>query len=264
MWIFCCGMHQSGSTVQYLLTKEIVESNGKGKAIGFLGKRQFGELYHQYGHQYENIVIKSHRFVPDAIPLFEKGEARAIYVYRDLRDTIVSAINKNNCKFNYFNISNSIKNKLKQYYQWQSVNHILVSRYEDMITDLQEEARRIGQHLGIDVSEDFASELAQKYSLEQQKKRIASFDYEKYGVKFKPNVYYDPETQLHNNHINSGKFEQWKTELSPLQVAFIEARAYDWLIAHGYPISQSWLKRKSMTVFMPIETSYLVLKRLLK
>ncbi len=254
MWIICCGMPRSGSTVQYQLTKEIVENNGNGKAIGFVRKSEYKELYHKYNGQCKNIVIKSHRFIPDAVPLFEEGNAKAIYVYRDIRDAVLSRIKKRNITFKCSEALELVQLNLGTYYQWQYVSPILISKYEDMVADLKSEALRIGQHLEIEVSEEYASELERKYSIEQQKKRIASFNYEIKGVKQKRwNAHYDKETQLHSNHIRSGKTEQWKTDLSSMQVALIEERAYDWLMAQGYLVSQSWLKRKSSAIILTVQ-----------
>ena len=81
--------------------------------------------------------------------------------------------------------------------------------------------------------------------MEEQKKRIAKIDYLAGNtIKKKSGAYVDQETLLHNNHIRSGKSEQWKTGLAPLEVAFIEEHAYEWLVTLNYPISQNWLKRK--------------------
>ena len=34
-WIICCGMVRSGSTLQYQIVKDIVESKDIGKGLGF-------------------------------------------------------------------------------------------------------------------------------------------------------------------------------------------------------------------------------------
>ena len=243
MWIFCCGMPRSGSTVQYQLTKEIVETQLKGKALGHVSLGKFDKMYHQYHTKNEYVVLKCHGFPPAARQLFAKGEGKAIYVYRDIRDVVVSKLNKRQFNFEKVNVSHLLKKNLRRYYQWQSVDDILVSKYEEMIEDLQREAIRIGDYLGLHLTEQFVEQLAQKYSMEKQKQRIANFDYQNYGIETKVGVYYDPESLLHDNHIYSGKSEQWKSELSSLQVAFIEAKAGDWLVDRGYHLSQGWLKR---------------------
>jgi len=250
MWIFCCGMPRSGSTVQYLLTKEIVENQGVAKIIGFVRKKEFADLYQESFAQYKYIIVKSHRYIPQALPLFESGQAKAVYTYRDMRDVVLSRIKKRSMDFGYDVALRIVRLNLNSYHQWQRVSPILVSRYEEMITDLKQEALRIASFLEIEISDDFAVGLAQKYSLAEQIKRIANIDAQgKNTRQTKIGAYYDQEMQLHSDHIRSGKSEQWKTEMSPMQIAFIEGRAYKWLLEHNYPISQSWLKR-NISVFM--------------
>jgi len=246
MWIVCCGMPRSGSTVQYLLTKDIVENTGTGKAVGFVNNQVFDDIYQENNFKYERIVIKTHRAFPSVLSLFDRKEAVAIYVYRDMRDVVLSRIHKKNKnRFNYENVDRFVHLNIKSYLQWLSVSPVLISRYEEMVEDLEREALRIANILGVEITKSFASKLAGKYSLEKQKKRIASIDYEGKNVKRKKSgVYVDLETQLHNNHIRSGKSGQWEYELTPQQIAFIEEHAYDWLVSLNYPISQSWIKRK--------------------
>lgn len=249
MWIFCGGMHRAGSTVQYLLTKEIVEYSGTGKALGYVKKQVFPEIYQKNQSQYKNIVVKSHRVFPDIVKLFECSEAVAVYVYRDLRDTVVSKIKKSEDSFQYSQVLKRIQLNLRSYYQWQQVSPILVSRYEEMVNNLEQEAIRISNFLGLEISSEFAANLANKYSINEQKKRISNIRNNSTNIKeTKSGSIVDQETLLHDNHIHSGASEQWKSELTPIQVAFIEDQACEWLIAHDYPISQSWLKRKAATI----------------
>jgi hypothetical protein len=248
MWVFCCGMIRSGSTVQYHLTKDIVEVKMGGVALGAIVEpHEFSELYDQHAHTGGTFVIKCHEFVPDAIPLFEGGEAKAVYVYRDIRDVIVSHLWKTRTAFRETTVRKLLHSMLAAYYEWNNLGDILVSEYEEMVADLKQEALRIAEYLGIDISESFALELAKKYSIEQQKRRIQSFDYQSGGVRVGPHLY-DPVTLLHDNHIRSGKCGQWMTELSPLQVGLIEEVAHDWMTDRGYSISQSWFIRKCSLV----------------
>ena len=250
MWIFCCGMGGSGSTVQYLLTKEIVEHYG-GRALGFCHPRSFDALFQQHDGTAPLLVVKTHAFPPAAATLFAQGAAQAIYIYRDLRDTIATHIRKNpQHDFNQLaHIVHLLLKRRTQYNSWKQVEPRLVSRYETMIQDQTTEALRISRFLKLDITEPFAAEIAQKYSLDAQRERIAAFDFQQHGVNRGFGRYYDPVTQLHKSHIGTGQAGAFKTALKPVQIALIEALASTWLTAHNYPLTQRWyLQRCSLLV----------------
>jgi hypothetical protein len=251
MWIFCCGMIRSGSTVQYEITQDIIETQAGGKGLGFVRPQQFIDLSSRHDAREQHFVIKCHAFIADALPLFVTGQARAIYVYRDLRDVVVSMMRKQRRDFDSRWVRGLLRNCLTASREWQNVGHILVSRYEDMVGDLRGEAHRIAEHLGMQISDQYARELADKYALEQQKRRIQGFDFRSVGIRTESGSWMDPKTLLHDDHIHSGASGHWKTKLLPLQVAFIEACAQDWMVRHGYSLSQSALMRRySQLVFI--------------
>ena len=99
MWVFCCGMVRSGSTVQYQLTAEIVESVGVGRALGCAEREQFSQLQTQYMGEKGFLVVNCHKYFEEAAELISEGEAKAVYIYRDIRDVIVSIMNKNKTSF---------------------------------------------------------------------------------------------------------------------------------------------------------------------
>ncbi len=237
-------MTQSGSTLQYLLSKEIVAKHG-GKTLGNLGGQSLDKLIQLFDGSYPYLLIKTHAFPAAANRLFDESRAGAIFVHRDLRDSIVSNRRKHtHLNFDRLTVIEQItRTKLAQQAGWQAIDHKLVSRYDIMSADIKTEALRISQFLQLDITDEFATELAEKYALKAQKKRIAGFDFEKHGIK-KRHTYFDPVTQLHSNHIGTGLSGQYKTELRPIQIALIEALAEEWLIKHQYPLSQSWELRQ--------------------
>ena len=91
-----------------------------------------------------------------------------------------------------------------------------------MISDLKQEALRIARHLGIDITDAFALDLAEKGALDQQIKRIQDFDYQHRGIRLGENLTIDPETLLLSNHMCSGRCGPWKNVLSLPEVTFIE------------------------------------------
>ena len=165
-------MRRSGSTLQYQLVKEIVECKNIGKGLGWVDPQQFHHLRTKHMTGYRFLVIKCHSYIEEIKELYSKGEAKAIYSYRDLRDVVVSIMNKNQISFWQVLRSGYITSIIEEYTKWNTLDNILVSQYEDMITDLLQETIRIADYIEIELDETLASSIAGKFMIEQQSKRI--------------------------------------------------------------------------------------------
>ena len=252
MLVFCCGMMRSGSTLQYQLAAEIVESSGLGNRMGWVDSGNIQKIKNHYLNQEMFHIVKCHNYLDESTEIFLNGEAKAIYVYRDIRDVVVSLMNKFNLSYYEIVKRGFIETIVKAYYDWTRLENTLISRYETMIENIAQEARRIAEYLGIEISEATAKRLDQKYSLNNQIQRIRQFDYQKGGVNLRSGEILDPKTLLHANHIFSGKSGQYKTELSRIQISLIESKAYRSLVEVDYPISQPWILRMAVSMAFPL------------
>jgi hypothetical protein len=52
-------------------------------------------------------------------------------------------------------------------------------------------------------------------------------------------VSYDPVSNLHVDHIRSGRSGEWRTVFTRVEVAMIEDRTKEWLVANKYALSLS-------------------------
>jgi FkbM family methyltransferase len=235
-------MKRSGSTLHYQLVKEIVESKKLGKGVGWTERDGFADFIAKYGDQDLFLVVKCHNFVKEAGELLSSGKAKGIYVYRDLRDVIVSMMNKTGSSFSQIMRSNFLTSILSDYKSWKQFDGILISSYEEMLENLPDEVLRIAHHLGIEISNTTAATIAKKYSIDNQKDRIKDFDYAKHG-KAADGCVYNPYSLLHHDHIHSGKVGTWKASLLPLEVALLEKREHWWFQERSYSLSQTWMIR---------------------
>jgi len=245
MWIFCCGMPRSGSTVHYQLTADLVETQGIGKRVGYVDPLSLEALESLKNEESDDklLVVKCHNYSEQAAELISSGKGKAIYVYRDIRDAMVSYMNR--CSISFEKAmrldGGFVETTLSSYYKWNSVDTILVSQYEDMVDNLKEEVIKIAEFLGLRITDEIAMSLARKHTLIQEFQHIRHFDYEQEGTQINNTHWegsYDPKTQLHQNHIRSGKQQQWKYFLSNYQLLQVEAIAHEWLKERGYPLSQ--------------------------
>ncbi len=243
-WVFCCGMKRSGSTLHYNLTAELVERCGAGKRVGPAQYGRFETLFLNFDGEPGYLVTKAHRFVPQAVPLYLQGRARIVFVWRDVRDVIVSLMDA--WQESFFDIvfkRKSVQDVLSAFARWAAFPNALVTRYEDLVADYEREIRRIAEYLGLEPDDDLVREIAEQYDIQRIRQRIETFDFEKEGVKAEAKGPYDPRTLLYTWHVKSGKPKRWKERLTPLQVAIVERLAYRWLKEQGLEITSSRFMR---------------------
>ena len=243
MWIFCCGMRRSGSTLQYQITAHLVESAGRGNRVDWVKPSEFPELARQNANVEGWKVFKNHVCTKAMAEEFHRQNALGVYCYRDPRDVVVSSLQKWNFSFDNLWRSGVLQQDLENYERWTRLPGVLVSRYEDMIRDLAAEVSRIAGHLQIRLDRDTAEQIAAEYSLARQRERIALSTHGDNLCDGFGQDRFDRHTLLHTNHIRSGIAGGWRKVLSPQEVAVIEHHLRDWLRAHGYELSLSGIER---------------------
>lgn len=238
MWIFCCGMPRSGSTLQFQITAQLIEEAGLGKRIETVRPTEFGKLRKQYAADPAWKVFKAHTCTDKMEKEFQRQNAAGVYVYRDLRDVVLSTMRKSEKTFDELWDMGFLEDRFEEYRRWTALPRVLVSRYETIIADLPAEVQRIAAHLGMALSAEAAQRIAADHSLERQRERIAAAVKNgdlRAGVV--QGIYYNPTTNLHANHIHEGAIGGWKKVLSREQVERLEAKAGDWLLAHYYELA---------------------------
>ncbi len=245
MLVICCGMMRSGSTLQYQLTVAILEKTQKGIGLGEIRNGDCQQLLQAHSSD-QMQVVKVHQFrhLKGVETAIAQGQAKGIYSYRDIRDVTASLMKMRKASFEKLMFqTGEIQECLRDFYHWTKLDNLLISRYEVMVNNLTEEVLRIADHLNINLSKEEATIIADEYQIERQKSRISNWK----NNQEKDSKFYDPKSLLHANHIDSGASNKWKTALTPVQVAYLETKAKDWLISHNYPLSQpilmDWLSQ---------------------
>lgn len=240
MWVFCCGMYRSASTLQFQITSQLVKEANIGQQIGWIDAKRFAETQTIYAHAPGWQVIKVHLCTDAIATEFIKGNAIGIYISRDIRDVFVSYLKQRQKPFDYLWQVGFIEECLENYKIWTNLPVVLISKYEEVMHNLTHEVQRIAQHLNLEVSPTRCQEIATAYDISQQKQRIAQFKQKLLQTTLNPNDhremvdYHDEETLLHINHIDSAKAGRWQDDLSASEVALIEHKVDDWCEANGY------------------------------
>jgi hypothetical protein len=229
-------MPRSGSTLQFQLTAHLVEWAGLGERVEWVRPEEFPRLRSKYSGRAGWKVFKSHACTREIRAEFDLHNAKGVYVYRDVRDVVVSRMRKRDQTFNVLWQGGGLDNLLSGFDRWTSIHGVLVSRYEDMVVQPAGEVDRIARHLGIRIRRDECENVASQYTVAQQFQRIR--EAEAAGrLEDRDGFRYDPKSNLHVNHIRSGKSGEWRHVLTHTQVALIEERAKRWLLANGYALS---------------------------
>jgi len=264
MWIFCGGMPRSGSTLQFQLTAHLVEHAGLGMRVEWVRPAEFPVLRAKYAAYAGWKVFKIHHFTPAIAAEFAAKNAKGVYIFRDVRDVIVSRMRKTGRSFDALWTVGFLERVLDAFEGWTGLAEVLVSRYDAVVIDVAAEAARIAAHLGLDVSRLECERVAEEYTVARQRERIHEA-IETGRLERAAEAYYDPVSNLHINHIRSGRSGEWRMALSAEELAMVEDRAEEWLVANGYPLTlwrwhRAWLKRRytwrhrPMSPAMPFET----------
>jgi len=236
LWVFCCGMIRSGSTLQYQLAAGLVEVCGTGRRSRYVSENRFAELLTEYKEISGLIVVKAHLLTPAMEDLLIDRRALSIGCYRDIRDVAVSIMRKWNVTFEELVANRWLDRAIEMLESWSLHPRHLLSKYEDVRDNPAREVLRIASHLSIDCSDRLAVDLADAFSIEQQRRRVQIIAEKKASLNIEGD-YWDKESLLHHNHLFSGGSGDWKNMLTQQQVKILESRHRDWLLAKGYCLS---------------------------
>jgi hypothetical protein len=245
MWVFCCGMQRSGSTLQFQIAARLVEQAGRGRRLAWVEPGRFPELRDRYADEPGLKVFKNHVCTDAMAAEFTRGNAVGIYSYRDPRDVFVSNMRKYACSFEELWCGGFLETSLWNYRRWTGLPRVLVSRYETMIGDLPAEVQRIAAHLGIALDPQACQQLAREFSVDKQQQRIAGFGAEALKDGY-AGARYDPESMLHTDHLQGGVVGGWRGRLRKGELALIENAAAGWLSEHGYELSLGPWQRRAL------------------
>jgi hypothetical protein len=254
MWVFCCGMFRSASTLQFQITVRLVKEAGIGQPIGWIDVKRFAEVRDRHPDCSANDsrlnVIKAHICTAAIAEEFWQDRAIGIYIFRDIRDVYASMMKQRQKSFDFLWNEGFLEACLENYKSWTSLPNVLVSRYETVIRDLAAEVKRIADHLGIFLSGTDCATIAADYQIEIQQERVKQFRETLLQTALNPNDhreivdYHDEETLLHMNHIDSARVDRWKEDLTESEVGQLEESVIEWCRKNHHS-PETFLRRTS-------------------
>lgn len=243
MWVFCCGMYRSASTLQFQITTRVIKDAGRGQQVGWIDANRFLEVRDSYANYTGLKVVKVHRFTEPIGWEFTQNKAMGIYTFRDMRDIYASMMQQQQKSFTdiwNWQGRDFIETCLENYKKWTELPEVIISNYEEILQNIPREVKRIAQHLNIDIHLSECQKIAADYSLEMQQERIKQFRDKLLQMQRHPDDhreivdYHDEDSLLHMNHIDAVKSGRWIEDLSAEEVALIENKIKDWCRFNKY------------------------------
>jgi len=225
-------MIRSGSTLQFQVAAELLEQQGIGRRVEYVSEAEFPMLEARCRDMRGHKVFKAHRCTTELEQLCRNGKAVVLYSYRDLRDVAVSASRKFGLTLNDLIERGWLDQAIVDGTRWCAQPRVLISRYEEFITNLTLEVERTAQFLGLLTTRSQAEQIAASLSIDKQRQRIREvMPVAAEATPAEPR--FDPYSLLHHNHIHLGEVGGWRT-LSLADQARLTERYGWWLAAHGY------------------------------
>lgn len=229
MWVFCGGMQRSGSTLQYQLAARIVEAANAGQRVTWMPSGELDIRLKDYRGPGID-VIKTHVPTQGVIDRVTDGFARALYIYRDLRDVIVSTMHRYGISFDRVWNEGMINNAVDYGRTWEGLPRVLTQRYEELSVNLLQGVDEICNHIGLNASMPDKVHIAAGHLIHRQRQRIGNIP---------KGIAWDQYELLHRRHISpaNGVSGQWRIALDNGQIKMVEQRYGGWLTGHGYRLS---------------------------
>ncbi len=194
MIVLCVGMPRAGSGWHYNLIHDLMQTTGCADArdirtryhlekiltevncnIGVLSARRLA-MVSVPALAGNTFVIKAHAGPTTASRLLARlGLLRISYIYRDPRDAMLSAYNfgqralskgRPNAFSHLTDFGRSldfISDYVRIWEAWMCEKNVLISRYEDLLTNYPAEAQRLAAYLGLDTQRPEVQAVMEKY-----------------------------------------------------------------------------------------------------
>lgn len=221
--IIVCGMQRSGSTLLFNIIIEILKEKDNDVDTFFDEEIKYKNLL---ANERSSIVKKNHTYLTLVANRIKEGKSIGFFTHRDIRDVIVSSIQKgwlnnidewiSNLRIKYM-INNSIL--------YAKTPNMHIFSYEQLMNSKIEVILEVAKILEVPLTEDAIERIENNTSIKRTKKKLQSIPE---GVKL------EFADQLHKNHIADGQSGKWRMHLSKEEANRLTDYCSEYLHYFGY------------------------------
>ena len=205
MLAICGGGMRTGSIAVYQLMREIVEVAGAGRESDGSNLEKRGR---EWAMEDVWVVAKQHGANPCIEPY--KDRVKVVCSYRNHLDALVSLMHFKGIPVSRLRVDSRIFSNIDAYYSWKDLmppENLMYLRYEEQV--IKNRARtvdEIARFLGIELHNSQCAKIADKWSIEANKKRAK----EKHKI--------ESRDYMSERHIYRGEGGAWQEELTQEQI----------------------------------------------
>lgn len=233
--ILCSGMFSSGSTWLYNIVYELIAHKSKDLRIA----RFYAETLNSFPEDawdHDYIVVKNHHPDTALIELAAERNAPILLTVRDPKDAAASLMTRFLHPANV--AAQHVINSARRLIEIRPDQIKLLLHYEDQFTRDVNTIHRISECLQIELSDEDARAIFEKFTPQRVQESIARLEEE--GV-FQPGLsraaQHDPATHWHPGHIGDGRIGKFETLLSEQQQIRISHETNAYARTFDYPVT---------------------------
>ena len=228
MLVLVCGMHRSGSTLVWQITRLLLEGQPGLRNPRDVELKDFAAAA---ADPNDLLMAKVHYRPTFTEEEFPREGAIYLYTYRDLRDAIASLYRKGRYtkrdpRRGPRNSRLAARRELAGNDMWTSMPGVWIAKYEDFRDDVPGLVRNLATTLQIDLTEERLDAICAEVDIDAQKQRVQAALV----------VGIDEDSRITQNHITDGREGAWRDTLTEGELGAIELESGAWLVTHGYTV----------------------------
>lgn len=226
MLVVVCGMHRSGSTLVWQITRMLLDGRP-----GLTNPREFplDQLKSAAQDPSQLVMVKLHYRPVMRLNMFPNKNAKYIFTYRDVRDCVASMYRKGSAAYRRKvrqpeDAAAMATTEIRGEDFWLTRKDHWVGQYEKFRDGVPTLIRSLAMYLDVEVDDARVAEIAAEVAVEKQIARVAEMA--KNGV--------DDDLRITSHHITDGRAGAWQETLTLAEAEAIEVVAAEWMLGHGY------------------------------
>lgn len=205
-YAFACGMERSGSSVYMRMIHFLIKAAGMGRKIGDCRMGPFpamAEAVMSNGETWPHGIklVRTHDIHQLFIDQFVKNNAVGFYVWRDIRDVMVSFTLRESHDLWLENenwVINTVQRITENYHRWTAFDRMLVVTYQELVEDKPGILLKTAHALGIQMNQSQANAAARQFEIDKMREKLPG------------------------DHINDGRAGMWRDHCTDTQAARLQ------------------------------------------